>query len=116
MDRTGPIHKTRVVYNSNVTSEQTDMQISCSHPTWTVWLARANALETTRDSRSYAQVLKQGKAVVQPNQVRANVQPIEKQQLTEFFCNTKARKTQKISHKSKKVSHHTHSPQGTSQK
>ena len=116
MDRTGPIHKTRVVYNSNVTSEQTDMQISCSRPTWTVWLARANALHTTRDSRSYAQVLKQGKAVVQPNQVRANVQPIEKQQLTEFFCNTKARKTQKISHKSKKVSHHTHSPQGMSQK
>ena len=61
LDRTGPIHKTRVVYNSNVNIVQTDANIHCSHPTWTWWLAQANALQIACDSRSYAQVLKQGK-------------------------------------------------------
>ena len=61
-DRTGPIHKTRVVYNSHVNIVQTDANIHCSRPTWTLWLAQANTLQTVRDSRSYAQVLKQGKS------------------------------------------------------
>ena len=73
LDRNGPIHKTRIVYNSNVDTVTTDTNIYCSRPTWTLWLARANALHTTCDGRSYAQVLKQGKAIVRTEQLNEKV-------------------------------------------
>ena len=100
LDRNGPIHKTRIVYNSNVNTVTLDTNIYCSRPTWTLWLAPANALHTTCDSRSYAQVLKQGKAIVRTEQLNEKVQPVEKQQFTASFSQPKnIRKTQKSSQK-----------------
>ena len=100
LDRNGPIHKTRIVYNSHVDTVTTDTNIYCSRPTWTLWLARANALHTTCDTRSYAQVLKQGKAIVRTEQLNEKVQPVEKQQFTASFSQTKnVTKTQKSSQK-----------------
>ena len=111
-DRTGPIHKTRVVYNSNVNIVQTDANIHCSRPTWTWWLAQANALQTVCDSRSYAQVLRQGKAVVQPNQVSTKIRSIKTHKVTESFYKTKnASNTSKNAHNSDTVEYPIHAGQ-----
>ena len=82
-----------------------------------MWLARANALRTTCDSRSYAQVLKQGKAVVKTEQLNEKVQPVEKQKFTASFSKPKnIRKTQKSSQKRDKIQDTTVFTQTVSQR
>ena len=108
LDRTGP----RVVYNSHVNSVQTDANIHCSRPTWTLWFAQANALQTVCDSRSYAQVLKEGKAVVQPNQISGKIRSTKKHKSTESFSKTKnTSNISKNAHNSVTVQYPTHSGQ-----